>query len=462
MGTVSTKEHRARLILRSAARDPSRGHRVRAHPQFLHHRPHRPRKVHAGRPHAAADRDRRRTRHARPVPGPHGHRTRTGDHDQIPGRPPPLDRRGRALRPQHDRHARARRLLLRGQPLARRVRGGDPPRRRDPGDRGADPGQPLHGPRQRPRDHPRAQQDRPPLGPAREVRGGARLAHRRRPRRMPRGVGQDRHGGGRAARPDRRRGPRARRPGGRPGPRDDLRLRLRHLPRRGHLRPGQGRQARPARAHPDDVDGRHPRAPGDRRHLARAHAHRGPGRGRGRIPHHRGEGRAPVPRGRHRHVGEGPRSRTARRLPGPQAHGLLRRLSDRRIGLPRSARRPGQAQAERRRAVIRARELRRPRLRLPMRVPGAAPPGDRPRTARAGVRHRHHRHIAVGRLPGGDRRRRGGGRHQSVGVPRGQAQADLRADRARHGAHPRRLHGDDHGAVPAAARRHAGDGLPLV
>ena len=29
-----------------------------------------------------------------------------GDHDQIPGRPPPLDRRGRALRPQHDRHAR--------------------------------------------------------------------------------------------------------------------------------------------------------------------------------------------------------------------------------------------------------------------------------------------------------------------------------------------------------------------
>ena len=43
----------------------------------------------------------------------------------------------------------------------------------------------------------------------------------------------------------------------RPRPRHDLRLRLRHLPRRGHLRPRGRRHAAPARTHPDDVHPRH-------------------------------------------------------------------------------------------------------------------------------------------------------------------------------------------------------------
>ena len=62
-------------------------------------------------------------------------------------------------------------------------------------------------------------------------------------------------------------------PGRRPRrarPGDDLRLRLRHLPRRRDLRPGHRRQPQPARAHRHDVDQGHPRAPRDRRHLARS------------------------------------------------------------------------------------------------------------------------------------------------------------------------------------------------
>ena len=57
-----------------------------------------------------------------------------------------------------------------------------------------------------------------------------------------------------------------------PGPRDDLRLGLRHLPRRHHLRPGRRRRADHPRAHQDDVDRRHARAARDRRHLAGADA----------------------------------------------------------------------------------------------------------------------------------------------------------------------------------------------
>ena len=57
---------------------------------------------------------------------------------------------------------------------------------------------------------------------------------------------------------------------GRPGPRDDLRLGLRHLPRRRHLRPGRRRPPQPAREDRHDVDARDARAARDRRHLARS------------------------------------------------------------------------------------------------------------------------------------------------------------------------------------------------
>ena len=68
--------------------------------------------------------------------------------------------------------------------------------------------------------------------------------------------------------------PRAGRRPGRAGPRDDLRQRVRRLPRRRHLRPGHRRPPLAARAHPDDVDQGAARDARDRRHLARAGARR--------------------------------------------------------------------------------------------------------------------------------------------------------------------------------------------
>ena len=68
---------------------------------------------------------------------------------------------------QPDRHARPRRLRLRGQPVAGRLRGRDPAGRRRPGHRGPDAGQLLPGPRERPRDRRLPQQDRPARPPTR-------------------------------------------------------------------------------------------------------------------------------------------------------------------------------------------------------------------------------------------------------------------------------------------------------
>ena len=87
----------------------------------------------------------------------------------------------------------------------------------------------------------------------------------------------------------------------RTGAGDDLRLGLRHLPRRRHLRPGHRRQPQPARADRHDVDAGHPRAARDRRDLAGAGPVEGSRRRRGRLPHHRRQGRPPVPGRRHRH-----------------------------------------------------------------------------------------------------------------------------------------------------------------
>ena len=89
---------------------------------------------------------------------------------------------------------------------------------------------------------------------------------------------------------------------GRAGSCTDLRLGLRHLPRRGHLRPGRRRRAVAPRAGADDVDQGHPRGAGGRRHLARPAQGELARRRRGRLPDHRGEGGAAVPGRRHRHL----------------------------------------------------------------------------------------------------------------------------------------------------------------
>ena len=56
------------------------------------------------------------------------------------------------------------------------------------------------------------------------------------------------------------------------GARADLRLGLRHLPGRGHLRPGDRRRAEPPRTRPDDVDQGDPRDARGGGHLARPRA----------------------------------------------------------------------------------------------------------------------------------------------------------------------------------------------
>ena len=85
---------------------------------------------------------------------------------------------------------------------------------------------------------------------------------------------EDRRGRRGAARRRRARSSAAGRRCRRPPASDDLRLGLRHLPRRHHLHPGHRRALHAARADQDDVDRCHARAARDRRHLARADADR--------------------------------------------------------------------------------------------------------------------------------------------------------------------------------------------
>ena len=146
------------------------------------------------------------------------------------------------------------------------------------------------------------------------------------------GLGVDR-----AAQRDRQADARARRRRRRPAAGADLRLGLRHLPRRGHLRPGHRRQAEPPRPHQDDVQRRRARDARGGRDQPRARQGQGPRRRRGRLPDHRREGRPPVAGRRHRHQPAPRRDRGARRLQAPQPDGLLRALPDRRRRLPRPA-----------------------------------------------------------------------------------------------------------------------------
>ena len=93
-------------------------------------------------------------------------------------------------------------------------------------------------------------------------------------------------------------------------------------------------------------------------------------------------------------------------------------LPGQRRGLPAPARRAREAPPQRRQLHLRAGELGRARLRVPLRLPRPAPHGDRPGAPRARVRPRPHRLGAVGRIPrqADPRPRRGRGR-QPVAAP---------------------------------------------
>ncbi len=182
------------------------------HPQLLDHRPHRPRQVDAGRSHPRDDEDRRPAFDARAGARLDGSRARARHHDQGPGGARALrGARRRDLPAASHRHARTRRLHLRGQPLARRLRGRAARRRRLAGRRGADRRQHVPRDRERPRAHPGAQQARPSGRRARARRRGGRRPARRADRRHPADLRQDRRRGHRRARAARRARPAARR-----------------------------------------------------------------------------------------------------------------------------------------------------------------------------------------------------------------------------------------------------------
>ena len=267
MGGATYEEESLELVRR-----PDVHHAV-ADPQLLHHRPHRPRQVDAGRPHAAAHRRRRRAHDAGPVPRPHGHRARARHHDQGAERAAAVEGRRHRARAAPDRHPRPRRLHLRG--VAGRWR---PARARSCWSTRRRASRRRRWPTSTWRWRRTSRSSRcstrstclPPTRTGTPPR--SRTSSAATPAEVLRVSAKTGQGVGEAARRGGAPGARARRRRRRPGPRDDLRLGLRHLPRRHHLHPGGRRRDHPARADQDDVHRRHPRAARGRHRLAGAQA----------------------------------------------------------------------------------------------------------------------------------------------------------------------------------------------
>ena len=101
-----------------------------------------------------------------------------------------------------------------------------------------------------------------------------------------------------------------------------------------------------------------------------------------------------------------PAARAVPRLQAAQADGVRRLLSRRRARVSRAARCAREAAPERRLVLLRAGDVRRAGVRVPLRLPRPAAHGDRPGAARARVRHGS-RHDGAGRaLPRDDDGRR--------------------------------------------------------
>ena len=143
--------------------------------------------------------------------------------------------------------------------------------------------------------------------------------------------------------------------------------------------------------------------------------------------------------------------RRARGLPRSEADGVLRALSRRRRRVRRPARGAGAAAAQRLVVHLRARDVGRARLRVPLRVPRAAAHGDRARAARARVRPVARRDRAERRVP---RRSSTDGSVEVVDNPSAMPAAergrgDRGAVRQRHDPHADRVRRHAHGARAA-------------
>ena len=187
----------------------------------------------------------------------------------------------------------------------------------------------------------------------------------------------------------------------------DLRLDVRCVPGRDHLRAGQGGRAA-QRRRGSACSPRHVESEAEETGVnapeptpvpvARSR--------RGRLPRDRAQGRAPREGGRHDHPRRARRREgAAARLPRAEAHGVVGAVPGRRGRLRGAARGPRQAEALRRGAALRARDVAGARVRVPLRVPRAAAHGHREGAAGARVRPRADRHRAQRRVPRDPRRR---------------------------------------------------------
>src|SRR2546425_740689 len=147
------------------------------------------------------------------------------------------------------------------------------------------------------------------------------------------------------------------------------------------------------------ADGPRARGPAGRGFLAQHATRRGAVGGRGGLYHRGDKARGCREGGGDDHGGRAPDRRALRRLPRRQADGVRRPLPDRGHRLRSPARRPREASPQRSRLHLRAGDLPRARLRVPLRVPRHAAHGDRPGAARARVRSLVDRHGAERPVP---------------------------------------------------------------
>ena len=354
-----------------------------------------------------------------------------------------------------------RRLRLRGHAVAGRLRGRAAGRRRLAGRRGADAGQRLPGRRQRPRDHPGHQQDRP----------AERRSPTRRARQIEEIIGLD---GAGAILASAKEGIGVREileavvarvppPDGDP----DAPLKalifdslVRPLPRR-RRRGARASTARCSRsmkirfmatAQDYEVEQlgvftpKPLRAGRDRRRRGRLHRLRHQARRR------RARSATPSPR---------PRGPTAEPFPGfkalkPMVFAGLYPVESH--ALRRAARSAREAAAQRLGVLLRARDVGGARLRLPLRLPRPAAHGDRPGAARARVQHGPDHDGARRALPRDHDRRRGAARSTArPSCPTPGTIADARgAGDHRDDPDAGRVRRRDPAALPGQARRAEG------
>ena len=362
---------------------------------------------------------------------------------------------GADLRAQPDRHARARRLPLRGVALAGRLRGRAAGRRRLAGRRGADAGQRLPGGQQQPHDRPGHQQDRSAGRRSRERPPPDRGGDRHRRLGGDPGVGQGREGDPRDPRGGRRQGAAARRRRRRAAARAAARQLVRQPTAASSswcasstacCGPKQKVRFMAARRDYEiqTIGAFAPFAREVARARRRARSASSP------PPSRRSPTRAsatPSPRPSARAPSRCPASSRSSRWCSP---GIFPTDSARYDG---SARRARQAAPQRRVVHARARDLGGARLRLSLRLPRPAAHGDRPGAARARVRPRPHHDRADGALPLRAARRRASS--SSTTRPSSRPRARSTGSRSRSSPSPSTRRPSTSAASSSCARRSA-------